>query len=538
MDRDSVLGALRRYWWAALALAVLGLILGALPQPATKADSQVSTFFAAHTLLVGTDTGSIYNDPVALNQLVLFTITGEVPSRAAEKLDESNPAALAAQVQVTLDQASGALAISTTQATADKAVKVADAFAEELTAYIAESQDARRTVRLDSTLSRLEKLEKEIAGLQRQAAAKPDDRVLQAQLDAKSRQYSVVFEQYDNLQSDTATLILTTLQRAQAIAQTQSSGLSAPKSRTTRGALGLIVGSILGVGVAVLMGRLDRRVRSRAQAEGLFGGPTSVVIPTVSGKHNELVVTSERHDRLSDAFRTLRSVVVFSQSNPLQRATAAESTSSADQPVAPKPARAKITLVVSAGSGDGKTTVASNLAAAFAESGKRTIAVNTDFRRPSLTDRIMQTKPTPHEFSLEEVVSIPVRTLLSRTGVPDLALLDLSTIKAAPGDLARATCRLLPFLTELSDAVVIDSSPLGATAEVLELLPFADTIVMVMRIDHTMTAVVHRTMEVLRGLTDATLILTLVGEVSDLSPYYEYTNKRDRAGIVKRLRNR
>lgn len=536
MDRDSVLGALRRYWWAALALAVFGLVLGALPQPATKADSQV-TYSAAHTLLVSSDSGSIYNDPVALNQLVLFATTGEVPSRAAKKLGDANPAALAAQVQVTLDQASGALAISTTQATADRAVAVADAFAEELTTYIAESQDSVRSVRLDSTLARLQKLESDINALQQDAAAKPDDRVLQAQLDAKSRQYSVVFEQYDNLQSDTATLTLTTLQRAQAVAQTQSTGLSAPKSRTTRGALGLIVGSILGCGVVVLMGRLDRRVRSRAQAEMLFGGPSSVVIPSVSGKHSEVAVTSDRHDRLSDSFRTLRSVVVFSQSAPLHGATT-DGTPPAESSGTSSPPKAKITLVVSSGSGDGKTTVASNLAAAFAETGKRTIAVNTDFRRPSLADRIMATKPAPHAFTLENLSTVPVRSLLSRSAVPDLAMLDLSSIKAAPGDLARATCRVLPLLTTLSDAVIIDTSPVGATAEVLELLPFADTIVMVMRIDHTTTAAVHRTMEVLRGLTDATLILTLVGEVSDRSPYYEYANKRERASMTQRLRDR
>ena len=84
-----------------------------------------------------------------------------------------------------------------------------------------------------------------------------------------------------------------------------------------------------------------------------------------------VVVTPDRHDTLSDSFRTLRSVIGFVEGGTERSHEGAP-----------------ILLVVSPGPSDGKTTVSSNLAAAFVETGSRTIAVNADFRRPSLTKRL------------------------------------------------------------------------------------------------------------------------------------------------------
>ena len=51
--------------------------------------------------------------------------------------------------------------------------------------------------------------------------------------------------------------------------------------------------------------------------------------------------------------------------------------------------RTRVTLVVSACAGDGKTSVAANLAAAMAEPGKRVVVVNGDFRRPAVAKRLL-----------------------------------------------------------------------------------------------------------------------------------------------------
>ena len=514
MMKATAMEALRRFWWVALLFAITGAVLGALPEPASTADAVVS-YRADHVLLVASENGSIFADPIATNQLVLYSTTGEVPERVAARLGLSSAGAASSGVSASLDPNTGALTISVTSSAAADVVSRADTIAEELKTYLAEQQDEEQEDRLTALLARAQQLEEDIAELERAAAANPGDRVIASQLDALSRQYSVVFEQqveqqYGDDFNTNNRLVLTTLQSAVAYSQEAAAGgLGAPKSRPTRGALGLALGGVVGAGVALMLSRLDRRIRSRAQAELLYGGQVSVVIPDVGGAGDGLAVRPDRHDQLSDAYRTLRSMLSFAE--------AAEREPGVAQ-------RASITLVVSPGSGDGKTSIAANLAASLVETNNRTIAVNTDFRRPTLARRLLGETPEPLPYAVEDLGMVPARQLLRRTPITNLVLLDLSGIDAPPGTLARATTRLLGQLSDIADSIVVDSSPVGATAEVLELLPFADHVVVAIRLDHTLTSATQRTMQLLRSLSTGTLHLVVVGENIERSPYYEYGN--------------
>jgi len=512
MMKATAMEALRRFWWVALLFALGGAVVGALPEPSNTADSVV-IYRAAHTLLVSSDNGSIFADPIATNQLVLYTTTGVVPERVAAALGLGSAGEASSHLTgVTLDPNTGALTIEATDPVPATAEKFADTFAEQLTSYLTEVQEKERTTRLELLLKRSQQLEKDIAALEKQLSADPENRVIAAQLDALSREYSVVFEQqYGDEFNQSGTLALRTQQRAEAYAVEQSAGLGAPKSRSSRGALGLVLGALIGAGVALMLSRLDRRIRSRAHAELLYGGQVSVVIPDVADVGDGLAVRPDRHDQLSDAYRTLRSMLSFADA--ATRESDEESRHGAS-----------IVLVVSPGSGDGKTSIVSNLAAALVETNKRTIAINTDFRRPTLGARLLGEAPTPLPFTIDELSAVPARQLLRRTPVANLVLLDLSGIAAAPGALARATTGVLDQLTDLADAIVIDTSPVGATAEVLELLPFADHVVVAIRLDHTLTSATQRTMQLLRSLSTGTLHLVLVGENIERSPYYEYGN--------------
>jgi Mrp family chromosome partitioning ATPase len=512
LETNSILVALRRRWWVVVALALLGVAVGALPAP-KSAVSATTNWTASHTLLLSTtsSTQTIYSDPVAFNQLQLFAVTGEVPKRAAAKLGfGGEPAALAAQVQVQVDQQTGALRISTTQSTAERAVLVADTFADELVSYLSERQDSLRAQRLTSTLAEVDSLETELKTLESQVAAAPNDAILSSRLDALSREYSVLYEQYRGLQQDQGQLQLTTLERAQAIAVTDR-GLSAPRSRSSRGALGGLVGLALGIGAALLLARTDRRIRSHAQAEAIVGLRSQVAIPATKERVDGVVVRPERHEPLSDSYRTLRSVVGFVENGEAQAA-----------------GRVPVVLVVSGSSGDGKTAVASNLAAAFVESGTRAVAVNTDFRRPALSERILGKKVDAMAFSPEELATIPIKLLLTRSPINGLVVFDLSSNQGSPGELARVTAARVPeFASVAAEVVVVDTSPVGVTAEVLELVPLADVIVMIVRLDHTYIDAAQRTVDTVRALSKAHLLLVVVGEKVDRADYYEYAGQLD-----------
>lgn len=508
METASLLSAARRRWWVIVLLAILGGAVGAIPSSEKSVDA-TTTWTASHTMLLSnsSDNQSLFSDPIAFNQLQLFATTGEVPERVAKRLNFAGvPPALAAQVTVTVDGTSAALRISTTQQTGERAVEVADAFAEELISYLAERQDTLQSDRIASSLERLQGYETDIARLQDELDDSDEDPLLTAQLAAVTRQYEAEYEIYRGLQNDNSRLELRTLESAQPIQQTQS-GLSAPTSRSGRGALAAIVGAIIGLGVAVLWARADRRLRSREQAEAIVGVRSQVSIPRDDGDTIPgVVVARGRHDALSDAYRTLRSVVGFVETGLPSFGV-----------------RAPVALVISAGPSDGKTSVSANLAAAFAESGRNTIAVNTDFRRPSLSERILGRQPERPGFFAEDVPDLPPSLMVNRTSFENLSLFDIAGAIGSPGDLARVTARVLSTLAEDYDAVVVDSSPVGATAEVLELVPRADVIILVVRIDHTYTESVQRTVEIVRTLTSAPMLLTIVGDTPDRHDYsYDY----------------
>ncbi len=453
------------------------------------------------------DVGSLFTDPLAFNQLQLFATTGQVPTRAAEAIGFTGPpAALAAQVSVTADQQSGALRIATTQNSADEAVEVADAVADELISYLAERQDTLRENRLTANLDRLAELEVDLREAETNARRNPDDRVAQAELDALERQYGVVFEQFNVLQADDGQLVLTTLERAEAIAVTEA-GLGAPQSRRGRAAFGLIAGLAVGSAVALLLARADRKIRTRSEAEALLGLEATATIPAAR-KHdvNKLAVEGKRHDPLSDSYRSLRSIVSFAD----------EERSSAKR-------GAPVTLIVSPGPADGKTSIAANLTAAFVEAGVRTVAVNTDFRRPTLTKRLVGYQPEPLDLDLRDLEHAPLDMVTSPGDAVGLRILDLVGAGGhSSGELARTTARLLPRLAAVSDRIVVDTSPIGVTPEVLEFLSHADTVLVAIRLGHTSIASAKRAIEMIRVLSKGDVLLVIVGESSTSSGYYYY----------------
>ncbi len=223
-----------------------------------------------------------------------------------------------------------------------------------------------------------------------------------------------------------------------------------------------------------------------------------------------VVVVHGRHDVLSDSYRTLRNVVTFIQSGAEQLQ------------------RAHVTVIVSPGQGDGKTALAANLAAAWVETGRRTIAVNTDFRRPRLTQAVNGEPPAELPFDLEELELIDPTLLLRQTRHSKLLMLDLSPIAAPPSELVRSSAVHLPTLSGIADEIVIDTSPVGLTAEPLEVVPFADVIILVVRLGHTLLEDAERTLTRLRDVSTAPVILALTGVKPSRGKYVEYGDDRQR----------
>lgn len=148
--------------------------------------------------------------------------------------------------------------------------------------------------------------------------------------------------------------------------------------------LGIVVGLIVGVGLAFFIEYLDTSVKTIDDVERSLQAPVIGVIPQNVG-----VLLDEGPDTPhAEAYRVLRTNVLFSR----------------------KDESLNTLSVLSGGAGEGKSTTLLNLATIFAQSGGRCLVVDSDLRRPSihkllrLTNSIGLTNYLLKQNTLEEVI--------------------------------------------------------------------------------------------------------------------------------------
>jgi polysaccharide biosynthesis transport protein len=150
-----------------------------------------------------------------------------------------------------------------------------------------------------------------------------------------------------------------------------------------------------------------------------------------------------------------------------------------------------IILVTSPGPGDGKTTVATNIAIARAETNRRVLLLETDLRRPRLASVFGLANPCGwSDVMLEEGEFRPesIERLIQPTAVPQLFALSGGTI--APEFIHQVFNSpkvpvLLAWLRRQFDMIVIDTPPVLRFPEARLMGRLSDGIVLVLRSDYT-----------------------------------------------------
>ena len=419
---------------------------------------------------------------------------------------------------------------TTEQENAEDAVRIADAFADQTVRYLSLRQEELHQARQTNVLEDVQQLEAEIRELDQQIADQlaelnanrapgapfaEADSITRARRDAAVREYSTAYEAYRSLVAeDAGTLNLTTLERAQPV-QVQTGGFTPPRTRSTRVPIGAGIGALLGAGVALLAERLDAKIRDRRKAEEAFGASVVAELPTLTRKQRaaRLVVGPEEHHAAAEAFRSLRTSITFMAAG--------------GQPLADDD-RVGAILVTSPGPAEGKTTIAVNLAAAFAETGRSVVIVNADFRRP-LASKILTDERPPLPAGLDGIDRLDPSEFLIPTKIPGVALLDLSPLGGTPGDLTRATVRLVTALADRVDVLVIDTPPLVVTTEALEFVPASKVVLLIGRIGRTATTAAERAGELARfgGAEQVAVALNDTGSMRlRRTTYYDYYGGR------------
>lgn len=150
----------------------------------------------------------------------------------------------------------------------------------------------------------------------------------------------------------------------------------------------------------------------------------------------------------------------------------------------------RVVAVTSAMEGEGKTTTATNLGIALAESGRKVLLIDADRRRPHL-DRVFH---VPNQWGLSDYLleTTPTRLmdvsrLVSATEVPNLSVLPAGTDRSCVPNLvdnARAA-DLLAALGKRYDTIVIDTPPMLALSDARGIGRMTDGVVLVVRAERT-----------------------------------------------------
>jgi succinoglycan biosynthesis transport protein ExoP len=239
----------------------------------------------------------------------------------------------------------------------------------------------------------------------------------------------------------------------------------APSSpdHTKTGAIALLAGLGLGVGAAFLKERLDDRLTGRSDLEQHAGAAALAVVPrTTSWRKSSdtyLVTESEPHSVASEAYRTLRTGLLFAAS---QR-------------------EIKTVLVTSAQAAEGKTVTTANLGVVLAQAGKRVILVSADLRKPRLNNFFGSTaqKGLTNVLAGESRATealVPVSVAAS-----NLRLLPSGPIPGNPAELlgSEAMRKLIAELRMAADFVLIDVAPILAVADAMTLAPMCDSVLFI-----------------------------------------------------------
>jgi polysaccharide biosynthesis transport protein len=434
----------RRKWVIVQAIIIVPILALLLTLRQPKEYSATATLLFRQPVTALEETSAVVDptrEAATNNELVALPVVAE---RAAKNLGEPDIAGdIYGSVAVTPSLEGNTAAVEVTERSPEVAAKWADAYAQ---AYI----DFRRDSDRSQVQEAIELAEKSLAGLTEEKRESSQGESLERQLDQLKLSQA--------LQTGGAELV----QKA-----TVPTSPSSPHPSRNVG-LGIVLGALLGFGLAFLLEKVDRKVRSREELEGLYGAPVLARIPAskkIAGLSRKPAGFGTQ-TREGEAFRVLRTNLRFFD-------------------VDNRDARHSI-LVVSPEEGDGKSTVARGLATTMAEMGDEVVLVEADLRKGS---DLRQLTGDP-ALGLSDVLggmALDRALLRVSTPVPNLdesrhlTILPSGRIPPNPSELLESE-RMADVLGELQSnfsTVIFDSPAVAAVSDALALVPIVSEVVVV-----------------------------------------------------------
>jgi len=280
-----------------------------------------------------------------------------------------------------------------------------------------------------------------------------------------------------------------------------------PNMRTNV-SLAAIMALMVGVGIIFLLVFLDRSIKSISDANISAGAPVLGVIPQLTasdlgGKNDDrtrdMYVHENPKSSIAECCRSLRTNILFS---------------AADREL-------KTIAVCSANPREGKTTSVIYLGTTMAQSGQRTLLIDSDMRRPRL-HKSTNVALSPGLSNLL-IGEDDYDNLIKPTEVKDLFVLPCGPTPPNPAELL-LTKRFEHVLGELAkrfDRIILDSPPIQLVTDAVVLSKRVDGVVLVVRASKTMRDELRRSTRMIRDV-GGSIVGVIVNELDVRESYHGY----------------
>lgn len=300
---------------------------------------------------------------------------------------------------------------------------------------------------------------------------------------------------------------------------------SAPRPKLA-GAVGLLLGLMFAVMVALALEFLDRRLKGEDDFERAFGVPLLATIPRPQKRSRAVLPVEDAGQQ--EGYATLATNFRFSTLRD----------------------ELGTVMVTSPGPGEGKTSATLGLARALSVLGQRVVVIEADLRRPSMA-RYLELPPSGGLTAVlagladlrDELVTIDAGTLRPAAAGASPEALRFSILPAGrvPPNPARmlATPVMSAVLARarvLADVVLIDTAPAGAVSDALALVTAVDATIVVGRFRQTTRDAARRTMRIIGKLDTDVLGVVATDWPQRTAGYYgpeEYLPMRENEGEPK-----
>lgn len=229
--------------------------------------------------------------------------------------------------------------------------------------------------------------------------------------------------------------------------------------------MALLIGFFGPFSLILILFLLDNTIHSTEEIKRLSRIPVLGLVGKYN-HNNNLVVFEKPKSAVAESFRAIRSSLQFFYKKTDKKG-------------------GRTIMITSSVSGEGKTFCSINIASAYALSGKKTILLGLDLRKPKIFD----------DFNIDNNIGIvnyfigdkTLKEVVFKTHIENLDIVTSGPIPPNPSELLMSTAmtELISKLRKTYDMIVLDSPPLGLVTDALELSQYADTSLFIIRLNYT-----------------------------------------------------